>query len=329
MRTESSLCVIVNKKPVLYRLFIFLLNMYRVFFFLVFSFKMFSQDTLMPVIFLDDVVISEENSGFSVEDFVDYVKKDTTFYMGFKHLRFYSHNYESTLNIFNKRNDTIGIIKKWGKHTSNGSRAFISNDSIFYQGKLFKRNGEYRFYTPKAFDEVFFPQDTIDVSLKISKNKDSNNSQNMRDAKTVSFSIGSDDTERKNAGVNKKLAVFSIDMQKYYDYIISDTIYNDKSCYVFIVKLKEDLKKKDKKDALIHKIVSFFDKENFHVIYREYEFEYNHLLFDLDIDVIVHMDYVNNVHVPIKIYYRGFWNVMFFKPERSEFVLENYDYIVE
>ena len=27
----------------------------------------------MPVIFLDDVVISEDNNGFSVEDFVEYV----------------------------------------------------------------------------------------------------------------------------------------------------------------------------------------------------------------------------------------------------------------
>ncbi len=62
-----------------------------------------AQDTLMPVIFLDDVVISEENNGFSVEDFVEYVKNDTTFYMGFKHLRYYSHTYESELTIFNKK----------------------------------------------------------------------------------------------------------------------------------------------------------------------------------------------------------------------------------
>ncbi len=56
-----------------------------------FTFQISAQDTLMPVIFLDDIVISEENNGFTVEDFVGYVKKDTTFYMGFKHLRYYSH----------------------------------------------------------------------------------------------------------------------------------------------------------------------------------------------------------------------------------------------
>jgi hypothetical protein len=57
-----------------------------------------AQDTLIPVIFLDGVEISVKNNGFTVDDFVGYVKKDTTFYMGFKHLRYYSHNYESNWN---------------------------------------------------------------------------------------------------------------------------------------------------------------------------------------------------------------------------------------
>jgi hypothetical protein len=60
-----------------------------------FTFQISAQDTLMPVIFLDDILISEENNGFTVEDFVGYVKNDTTFYMGFKHLRYYSHQYNS------------------------------------------------------------------------------------------------------------------------------------------------------------------------------------------------------------------------------------------
>ena len=62
-----------------------------------------SQDTLLPVVILDDVIISEEKNGFSVEDFIYYVKNDTTFYKGFKHLRYYQHNYYSTLNIYNKK----------------------------------------------------------------------------------------------------------------------------------------------------------------------------------------------------------------------------------
>ena len=288
-----------------------------------------AQDTLMPVIFLDDVEISVKNNGFTVDDFVGYVKNDTTFYMGFKHLRYYFHNYESELNIFNKKGVVIGTLKKQGTHHSNDKLAWIVNDSVYDNGKIFKRNGKYKYYTPKAFDEVFFPKDTIDVSLNMSKEKNRKESQNMRDAKTVGFSIGTDDVEQSKGGISKKLAIFDIGMQQYYNYTISDTVYNEKECYVFVVKVKEELKPKDKGKALIRKIVSYFDKENFNVIYRQYKFVYNNFLIDLDMDVFVQMDYVNGKHVPTDIHYKGFWNVLFFKPERAEFKLKNTNFLVD
>jgi len=288
-----------------------------------------AQDTLMPVIFLDDVVISVENNGFSVEDFVGYVKKDTSFYMGFKHLRYYTHDYESELNIFNKKGKVIGTLKKEGIHYSNGEKAWLVNETIFDEGKIFKRNGKYKYYTPEAFDEVFFPKDTIDVSLKMADGKNKDDSQNMRDAKTIGFSIGTDGVEQSKGGVSKKLAIFDIDMQQYYDYAIGDTIYKGKECYVFTVKVKEELKAKDKEKALIRKIVSYFDKENFNVIYRQYKFVYDHWLIDLDMDVVVHMGYVNGKHIPTDIHYKGFWDVLFFKPERAEFKLKNTNYLVD
>jgi hypothetical protein len=40
------------------------------------------------------------------------------------------------------------------------------------------------------------------------------------------------------------------------------------------------------------------------------------------------MDYVNGKHIPTDIFYKGFWNVLFFKPERAEFRLKNSDYKV-
>ena len=159
------------------------------------------------------------------------------------------------------------------------------------------------------------------------KNKD--DSQNMRDAKTVGFSIGTDGVEQSKGGVSKKLAIFDIDMQQYYDYIISETIYNGRDCYSFTVKVKEELKAKDKEKALIRNIVSYFDKENFRVIYREYKFVYSNWFLDLDMDITVNMDYVNGKHIPIDIHYKGFWDVIFFKPERAEFLLKNTNYLVD
>ncbi len=148
----------------------------------------------------------------------------------------------------------------------------------------------------------------------------------MRDAKTVGFSVGSDDTEQNKGKVSRKLAVFDISMQQYYDYKIDTTTYKGKNCYSFIVGVKKHLSKKDLKKALVRKIVSYFDKENFNVIYREYVFSYKHWLIDLDMQVIVHTDYFRNKHIPTDIYYKGFWNVPFFKAERAEFKLKLWDY---
>ena len=288
-----------------------------------------AQDTLMPVIFLDDVVISEENNGFSVEDFIGYVKMDTTFYQGFKHLRYYQHSYSSELNIYNRKNNKIGSLIRFGTHFSDFQNAWIVDDSIYFDGKIYKRNGDYKFYTLEAFDEVFFPKDTIRVSLEINKNENSDESQNMRDAKTIGFSIGTDNVEQSKGGAKKKLAIFDIDMQKYYDYIISDTIYNGIECYVFTVKVKDNLEKNQIQKALIRKVLSYFDKSNFNVIYREYQFIYSNWFINLDMDVVVHFDYMNSIHVPTDILYKGFWKVLFFKKEHTDFRLKLYDYIIE
>jgi len=288
-----------------------------------------AQDTLIPIIFLDDVVISEENNGFSVDDFISYVQNDTTFYLGFKHLRYYQHKYESELNIYNKKDLKIASLNRLGTHFSDNKKAFTVDDSVYFDGKIYKRNGKYKLYTPEAFDDVFFPYDTIDVSLQISKKKNPDDTQNMRDAKTIGFSIGTDNVEQSKGGVKKKLAIFNIDMQKYYNYTISDTTYNNISCYVFTVIVKENIDENQKQKALIRKVLSYFDKSNFNVIYREYKFVYDNWFIKLDMDVIVHLDYINNIHVPTSIYYNGYWKVLFFKSERTDFKLRLYDYIID
>ena len=164
----------------------------------------------------------------------------------------------------------------------------------------------------------------------IRKEKNSSEeSQNMRDAKTIGFSIGNDNVEQSKGGVKKKLAIFNIEMQQYYDYVISDTLYNNYPCYVFSVNVKDTISAKMKERALIRKIVSFFDKKNLNVIFREYIFKYKNWFIDLDINVVVHMDYVNSFHLPIKVEYRGFWDVIFFKTEKAEFSLVLSDYITE
>ena len=327
--------------------------MKKIFFLFLFLSKLaFSQEQIVKSVLLDSVTVTGVKESFDVDEFIHYVKTDTTFYMSFKYLRYFSHEYESELNIFNKKGETIGILKKWGMHYSDGKNAWVVDDSVFDKGKIYtkkvmrmirkntdtissiysqinKLKGRYRYYTPEAFDEVFFPADTIGVSLKISDGNDESGSQNMRDAKTVGFSVGSDDTEQKKGKVSRKLAVFDISMQKYYDYKIDTSTYKGKNCYSFTVDVKKNLSKKDLGDVLVRKIVSYFDKENFNVIYREYDFSYRHWLIDLDMQVVVNTDYFKDKHIPTDIYYKGFWNVPFFKAERAEFKLKLWDYKVD
>ena len=336
-----------------YLAFFIFASMKRIIFLFIFlSHYLFSQEQIVKSILLDSVTVTGVKDGFDIDEFIHYVKTDTTFYMAFKNLRYYTHKYESELSIYNRKDKIIGSLNRSGNHFSNGKNAWVVDDTIYKSGKVFsnkakrvirRNNGlqsssyndlskiknKYKFYTPKAFDEVFFPYDTIKVSLKISDKKNKNESQNMRDAKTVGFTIGNDNTEQKKGGMSVKLAVFDISMRQYYDYSISTKDYNGRECYVFTVEVKKGLSDKDLKEALIRKIVSYFDKSNFNVLHREYIFSYRHLLIDLDMRVVVDVNYFNGKHVPTYILYDGYWNVPLFKPEKAKFTLNLRDYIVD
>ena len=82
--------------------------MKKIFFLFLFLSKLaFSQEQIVKSVLLDSVTVTGVKASFDVDEFIHYVKTDTTFYMAFKHLRYYKHKYESELNIFNKKGKTI------------------------------------------------------------------------------------------------------------------------------------------------------------------------------------------------------------------------------
>ena len=154
------------------------------------------------------------------------------------------------------------------------------------------------------------------------------NEQNEKDAKTIVFNIGSGNIEAGNNKNKKKLAVFDIEMQQYYDYLISQVLYQDSiECYTFTVEMKEGLQKKEEEQLLIRKLVSYFDKETFNVMYRKYVMSYRNWLIDLDVTVEVYMDYTKEKLVPSYIHYNGLWDIPFAKPEYADFKLWNYNFM--
>ena len=297
---------------------------------LLFPFFSLAQNGVVKSVVLDSVMITAVKDGFSVEEFIHYVKTDTTFYQGFKNLRYYNHDYHSDLKVLKKSGEVLGSLFRSGKYAITNEQLVVHIDSTFDDGKIFNRKGKYRHYTPEFFDEIFFPNDTIAVTKYArsrEKEIEDENEQNEEDAKTIVFSIGSGDVETGNSKNKKKLAVFDIDMQQYYDYLISQEIFQDSiECYSFTVRMKEGLEKKEEEQVLIRELVSYFDKQTFNVMYRKYVMSYRYWLIDLDVSVEVYMDYADSELVPSYVHYNGFWDIPFAKPEYADFKLWNYNF---
>ncbi len=291
-----------------------------------------AQEGVVKSVVLDSVMVSAVKGGFSVEEFVYYVKTDTSFYQGFKNLRYYTHDYKSNLAIFDK-NDTIGFLYREGTSVNINNRLCVNVDSTYDNGKIYNRRGNYRFYTPEFFDHIFFPKDTLTVSKLARKegsdnSSDNKNSKNEEDAKVILFNPGSTEVEREGSK-KEKLAVFDESMQQYYDYLITKVTYHDSiECYAFICRMKTTISESDQDEVLIKELVSYFDRKTFNVMYRKYDMSYRYWLVDLDVTVEVEMGYVKEQILPMYISYQGFWDVPFKKPEIADFQLWNTNYQV-
>lgn len=300
---------------------------------LIFPVFCFSQSKVAQSVMLDSVMITAVKDGFSVDEFIHYVKTDTTFYQGFKNLRFYNHDFHSELKVLSGNGDVVGSLYREGNYSISNNILTVSVDSSYNDGKIYNRKGKYRYYTPEFFDEIFFPKDSISVTKHArsgEKEIKDKNEQNEEDAKTIVFNIGSVNVEAGDSKKKKKLAVFDIDMQQYYDYLISQEIFQDSiECYSFTVRMKEGLDKKNEEQVLIRELVSYFDKKTFNVMYRKYVMTYRYWLIDLDVSIEVFMDYEIDVLVPTFIHYDGYWDIPFSKPEYAEFKLWNYCFEVK
>jgi hypothetical protein len=300
--------------------------------FSLYSLVLSAQDGIVKSVMLDSVMVSAVSAGFSVEDFVDYVKSDTSFYQGFKNLRYYSHKYSSELEVFDVNNKSVGFLYRQGYYEVNDNKLVVKVDSSFNDGKIYNRRGKYRYYTPEFFDYIFFPKDTLEVSKYSSKDDskavDSQNERNERDAKVIIFNPGSVEVE-KSGSKKEKLAVFDESMQKYYDYIISKKTYKDTlECYEFVCRMKSDLSEDDQEEVLIRELISYFDRNTFNVVYRKYVMQYDYWLIDLNVTVDVEMGYAQDKLIPSYINYKGYWDIPFSKPEIADFKLWNSNFII-
>lgn len=285
---------------------------------------------------LDSVMVVAARAGFNVEDFVDLVKNDTTFYQAFKNTKVYPHLSENNIFIYNKKQEVKASLVNTVQQTVNGDCRWMKAVKQRINGNFYNKWGEYNYYTPQMFAQIFWINDTVcDVSQhKSGKFEAKRNGgafsmeTHIEQLKEFMFMPGA---EVEGAPlVGKKLAIFDKKMARFYDYIISSKTYQDSiDCYVFTVKSKPDIPAFKEGKVVVDSLVTFFNKKNFSIVARQYYLSYYSLLFDFNVVFDIQLQIIKRADEPSllfpkQIFYNGFWDIPFRKPEIAKFDIRYY-----
>ena len=263
---------------------------------------------VVKVVTLEGVDIRSVEEDFDTKAFIEKVKSDSSFYLAFKALNYYPASYNAWLKVYKKNEIEKG-------HVIRSAQRFNENDIMWVElineeikGKVKKKNGDYKYLTAEAWDEVFFPKEKEKVNLvadrDFEKDKDlSSYERHKMDVKQMMFNPG-----LKVDGIpliGNKMGIFEEDMHEYYVYSVYSSHYKDSiDCLVFEAEVKPEYREGK---TVIKSLLTYFDEESFEVMKREVSIRYYSLPIDFDILIQVDNQKVKGVLLPERIYYKGFF----------------------
>lgn len=286
----------------------------------------YGQDDVVKAVQLGEIIISSDDE-FNVEDFMQIVMTDSSFYQAFLNLRYYPHKFDSHLEVFDKKEREKGKLDRKARQLLEGGLRWVEIEEEKNNGKVYKKNGTHRYLTAEMYDELFFGTEKERPTLEIHEFEQREVKGNRIDKfksqlKKMMFNPG------QSIGtvplIGKKMAIFSDDMAPYYDYrIYSDFTPDSVYCYVFQVDAKEEA---GKNKTVIKSMKSYFEKGSMKVLSREYVLTNNTPIFRFNIWMMVDNDLVNGVLLPRRIQYKGDWDIPFKYPEIIDFDIRCTDY---
>ncbi len=275
---------------------------------------------------LDSITVTASRADFNVQDFIDMVIEDESFYTAFRNIRFLSYDSENEVKMFDKKGrEKASFRNKIQQNSIDDCRTMkVLEENI--TGNYFKRKKKHRYYTGKLHDRLFLTHGKICEARKIGPPTapDSKMEKHIQSLKRLIFNPGK---KVDVPFIGNKTAIFSEKMAPYYDYAITSKIYGDSiDCYVFkaIVKPEFQIRKKDK--TVIKDLETYFDKSTFQVVARHYQLAYYGAAFDFNVTMDIELDKVLDQYIPIKIKYDGWWDVPAHKPEISKFSIQFANY---
>lgn len=284
------------------------------------------QNDVASVVSLDELVVSARIDGFDVDDFIDQVKNDTTFYKAFLNLKYFPHEVKGAMVVYNKNESEKGTMKRRAtQHLSIDEMMHVDITYDQTNGNVKNRKGEWKYLTAEMYDDIFFPSSPQKVSnMIVSTDQElvsgSKLDKHKAQLKKMMFNPGA---EIENVPfIGDKMAIFEPHMVPLYDYGIFLTTRDSVECIAFSCFVKPGMES----DAVIQDLTSYFDIDTKEVIAREYRLAHSTLLFDFDISMKIDNRQQDGWLLPEKVWYSGYWNAILMKKEIITFELQCTDY---
>lgn len=277
---------------------------------------------------LDSLVVTATRQGFDVEDFIKMVQEDESFYQAFRNIRTMTYTSDNDIKMFSKKGKVKASLENTIQQVSDGRCRTMKTINPLITGKYYKRKKKIRYYTAKMHDRLFFTYGKICESERVEDQEGYDDSENLtgmskhiNELKKLIFYPGQ---KADVPFIGNKTAIFEEDMAKYYDFSISSKIYKSEiDCYVFLAKVKTGIRQNN---TVIKYMETFFDKNTFQVIARNYHLAHTGAIIDFDVKMDISLKTIGNKYVPELISYDGQWDVPFKKPEISKFKISFYNY---
>lgn len=288
-----------------------------------------SRDTVQTggrTVTLSEVVV---RSGTDPAGFIERVRRDTTFYKAFRNLRILDYSALNDVRMLDRK----GRVKasqqsRTLQHAWDGCRVTETLEET-HTGDFLDGSGEYRYYTAKLYESLFFSFDTVcgqhnrvrdaDIGVKGKSGIEKRKEQ----LKTLFFNPGADVPGIPLMG--GKMRIFEEGHAGLYDFDIDIGERQGVPCYVFTVKAKADLSGLKKDKVVIDEMVTWFDYRNMEVLERRYSMSYDAGVYRFDVDMQVTMQRAAGLLVPSVIRYDGMWSLATGRRERGVFTATIFD----
>ena len=293
-----------------------------------FSFAQNKSDTLVKVnenyITLSEIVV---NNRLDVASFIERVKNDTTFYKAFKSLHIIGYTALNDIRMIDKNEKTEASLRSKTRQLRTGNCRKMTVLEQTTTGDMYDKNGSFNYYTAEMYAGLFFTKDSVCGEDNIVKGRDFSTSglsgmaKHKEQLKMLFFNPGG-----KISGlpfISGKTEIFDQSMAEKYDMNIDLRDFNNTSCYVFSIKVKDD----KKNGVVIDEMTTWFNEKNFDIVARKYSLSYDAGVYDFNVEMETEMTKVGDLLVPSVLRYNGNWKAIFKKRERGIFTATLFNFV--